>query len=519
MGTTSRQQLCHKHLILLHKGPNFHIKMGSLSADQLSDQLLKIQKNLSEPELVADNKVVQNFLDLCLPVDSEVLELCAETGNVSACIQSRGYNRVDVLNEDMPTLRKLEKNNIYRNYIWREVSGIGSTGLREESYDVVLTSGGFACNAMSPNDITETLRILRPEGFMIWSMKTAQAEHSTEFGLFEQNLTSLVKAGKCTLVKHEIFTDKKNRTLGELYVVKRLAGRFPDYLDRPTPKVNLAYIHNNQTRFLVSKWYVFNIMYMNKGKFFGFLLIKLMLNIYDHVKELQEQIEQMLVDDADPEHTAKFYDDWSEKYDDDLVVVGNYSGFVKVAEAFIKLGLNHEVQILDLAAGTGLLGAEIGRHGYTNIDGLDSSLGMLGKARSQGIFKNYINARLDGLGSIPVNDETYDVIASSNGFAPGQIYPSSLPELLRVLRPGGYIIIAMKDGYQHTSQKFALMDTVINDLVVQNQLEILLGPVVFKNFLLNKDGRFYMMRKLASHTYACGSPLASPKQSRRGAQK
>ena len=62
---------------------------------------------------------------------------------------------VDVLNEDMPTLRCLQRNNLYRNYIWREVSGIGSTGLREESYDVVVTSGGFSSNAMSPNDITE----------------------------------------------------------------------------------------------------------------------------------------------------------------------------------------------------------------------------------------------------------------------------------------------------------------------------------------------------------------------------
>ena len=74
----------------------------------------------------------------------------------------------------------------------------------------------------------------------------------------------------------------------------------------------------------------------------------------------------------------------------------------------------------------------------------------------------------------------------------------------------------MQDGYQHTSQKFALMDTEINTLAAQRQLEVTMGPVVFKNFLLNKDGRFYMMRKLSSHKYACGSPLGSPKTQRRG---
>ena len=84
-----------------------------------------------------------------------MLELCSKTGLVSASVQTKGYFKVDVLNEDMPTLRCLQRNNLYRNYIWREVNGIGSTGLREESYDVVVTSGGFSSHAMSPNDITE----------------------------------------------------------------------------------------------------------------------------------------------------------------------------------------------------------------------------------------------------------------------------------------------------------------------------------------------------------------------------
>jgi len=248
------------------------------------------------------------------------------------------------------------------------------------------------------------------------------------------------------------------------------AGRFPDYLDRPT------------------------------------------------APELSAQIESTLVDGGDP---TQFYDDWSDKYEDDLVIVGNYTGYVKCAEAFLKLGLNHQVAILDLAAGTGLLGGEISRHGYDIIDGLDSSLGMLGQARKQGIYKNYINATVEGLGTIPVNDEAYDVIVCSNGFAPGQIYPASLPELLRVIRPGGYILIAMKDGYKYQSQRFAMMDTNIQDLVITKKVELTIGPVIFKHYMLNNDGRFYMLRKPLGHAWAAGSghsPHNSPKVAKRNVE-
>merc|ERR1712212_810430 len=225
----------------------------------------------------------------------------------------------------------------------------------------------------------------------------------------------------------ERFHDAYTHTRGEFFLVRRLAGRFPDYLDRPT------------------------------------------------APELSQQIEASLVDGAD---ATPFYDSWSDKYEDDMVIVGNYNGYVK-------------------------------------SDGLDKSLDMLSQARKQGIYKNYIHAAVDGLGTIPVTNEAYDVIVCSNGFAPGQIYPSAFPEMLRVVRPGGYILIAMKDGYNSQSTRFAMMDTDIQDLVRTRKAELTIGPVVFKHFMLNNDGSFYMLRKPLSHTWAVGSPHNSPATRRR----
>jgi len=210
---------------------------------------------------------------------------------------------------------------------------------------------------------------------------------------------------------------------------------------------------------------------------------------------LKEQISTIMVDNSEPMNRVKFYDDWCDKYDEDLVIVGNYTGHIKCVEAFLKLGLDRKVNILDLAAGTGLLGAEVQSHGYEHVDGLDASLGMLGQARKQQIYQEYIVAMVDGLGSIPLNDGSYDVVMSSNGFAPGQIYPKAIPEILRVIRPGGYLIWTMREGLQQKSQRFALMDAEINDIINTGIAEMVVGPVVFDNFVLEHPGKFYMMRK------------------------
>ena len=83
-----------------------------------------------------------------------------------------------------------------RNYICRNVSGILSTGLREETYDVVITAGGFASDAINPLDVTEMLRILKPGGHLLWTMKTVEDEKTPAFKSFDANLSGLQRAGR-----------------------------------------------------------------------------------------------------------------------------------------------------------------------------------------------------------------------------------------------------------------------------------------------------------------------------------
>jgi len=431
--------------------------MATLNAYEIQEQLVSLKEDArsrSPGELSRVENVCEEFFELKVPRNSEILDVAAGSGIVSAKLQTGGYMNIDALDGDLPTLRRLQALRLYRNFICRSVDGILSTGLREETYDVVITAGGFASDAINPLDITEMLRILKPEGHLLWTMKTVSDEGTPEFRSFDANLNGLQRAGRCKVIKRKQFVDPDTRSVGVFYLVQRLVGSLPDYVNMEVPT------------------------------------------------ELKKQISDILVDTSDPLNRVKFYDDWCDKYDEDLVIVGNYTGHIKCVEAFIKLGLNRNVAILDLAAGTGLLGTEVGKHGFENVDGLDASLGMLGQARKQGIYRDYIVAMVDGLGSIPINDETYDVVMSSNGFAPGQIYPTAIPEILRIMRPGGYLLWTMREGYQQKSQKFALLDAEIKDLENTGSAELVVGPVVFENFVLEHPGRFYMLRKAPRHHLA-----------------
>jgi len=398
-------------------------------------------------------KLVEEFYKMKVPLGSEILDVACGSGILSCYLQAKGYTNIDGLDQDLDAINDLKKLHLYRNYIHREVKGTRTTGLESNVYDVVITAGGFAKDAINPHDITELLRILRPQGHLLWTMRAAQDERSAEFGLMLANLRSMERCGQIQIMRHEQFRIN-DEDEGEFYLIKRLPGALPYFAEQRVSN------------------------------------------------DLKKQICSILMDHTEPEKRIEFYNEWSEKYDEDLVMVGNYSGHTKCIEAFLKLGLNRSVSILDLACGTGLLGEEIASMGYVNLDGLDSSLQMLNQSRIKNIFKLHILASLSGLGSLPLVDDAYDVVMSSNGFAPGQIYPDSIEEIFRILKPGGYLIFTMRDGLAEKSPRFGLFENDLIELEKMGKCEVTLGPIKFENFVLDHPGIFYMLRKSADQHLA-----------------
>jgi len=410
-------------------------KMG-LTYDEIQKLLITKKEevvNQGNGELAKVEKLVDEFFQMKVPHGAEILDVASGSGILSCMLQNKGYYNIDALDEDIDVINELKQLDMYRNYVHRGVKGLRSTGLEAQVYDVVITAGGFAQDAINPLDISELLRILRTEGHLLWTMRAAEDEHSTEFGLLHANLRSLERAGRISIMKHEQFADSAGQHSGEFYLIKRLPGQLPYFAECGVSG------------------------------------------------ELKNQITNILRDNTEPENRIRFYDEWSDKYEEDLVLVGNYSGHIKCAEAFMSLNLNRSVNILDLACGTGLLGGEITKNGYVNIDGLDASMQMLGQAKKKGIFKEYIYAALDGLGSLPLSDDLYDIVLCSNGFAPGQIYPEAVEEILRILKPGGYLIFTIRDGLEEASPRFATFDSHLKDLEKTEKCEVTLGPIKICN--------------------------------------
>ena len=162
------------------------------------------------------------------------------------------------------------------------------------------------------------------------------------------------------------------------------------------------------------------------------------------------------------EEIMKYYDEWgtNNKYDKDMVE-WDYTGPKETVDTFKKYANNKEIKIYDAGCGTGLVGVELKKNGYTNFDGVDLSEKLLDLVPN-GLYRNLSKADLNK--PLNISDNKYDAILCVGTFTFGHVKPQALDEFIRIIKNKGLICFTINEGiYEEYG-----FDKKINELTEKN---------------------------------------------------
>ena len=144
------------------------------------------------------------------------------------------------------------------------------------------------------------------------------------------------------------------------------------------------------------------------------------------------------------EELLKYYQDWAvnNKYNKDMVN-WNYTAPQKAVSILKKYAFNKNFRILDAGCGTGLVGIELKKYGYSNIEGVDFSQSMLDLV-PQSVYKKI--EKIDLNQPIKFKNNMYDVLMCVGTFTYGHVKPKALDELIRITKNGGLICFTINEG-------------------------------------------------------------------------
>ena len=144
------------------------------------------------------------------------------------------------------------------------------------------------------------------------------------------------------------------------------------------------------------------------------------------------------------DEVMKYYDEWGEdnKYDKDMVD-WNYTGPKETSGVLVKHQKNKDAKIYDAGCGTGLVGVELKKYGFSNFYGADLSqklLDLVPKDLYQKLDKVDLNK------TIQEKDNYFDVVMCVGTFTFGHVKPPALDEFIRITKNKGLICFTINEG-------------------------------------------------------------------------
>lgn len=148
-------------------------------------------------------------------------------------------------------------------------------------------------------------------------------------------------------------------------------------------------------------------------------------------------------------------------------------------------GIKPGQQVLDVACGTGVLARElrlrVGRQG--SVTGLDINPGMLEVARRKQPSIDWQQAAAE---SLPFPESSFDAVVSQFGLMFFDDRKQAIREMARVLKPGGYLAVAVWDKLENTPG-YAAASLLLHKLFGASIAESLRSPFVLGDTGLLRD--------------------------------
>ena len=160
---------------------------------------------------------------------------------------------------------------------------------------------------------------------------------------------------------------------------------------------------------------------------------------------------QWIYSSHDNKELKERYDQWAKDYDTDLDEGFGWLGPQRAVEFFAR-HVPKTARILDAGAGTGLVGELLTRQGYNNLVAMDLSSGMLEEARKKNAYREFHQMVMGE----PLNyaTDSFDAVISVGVLTVGHAPASSFDELIRITKPGGYIVFSLRpDVYRDSGFK------------------------------------------------------------------
>jgi predicted TPR repeat methyltransferase len=143
----------------------------------------------------------------------------------------------------------------------------------------------------------------------------------------------------------------------------------------------------------------------------------------------------------DGQEAAELYDSWAEDYERRVSSWGYITPAV-VAWFLGRYVTPEDGTVLDAGAGTGLMGLVLAPLGYRDLIGIDVARDMLEYAREKGVYRDLRQMELGGRLDLP--SEAFAAVVAAGVFAAGHAPPGSFEDLIRVTKPGGYVIFSVR---------------------------------------------------------------------------